>query len=137
METLVNYNTGQTSAFAFAGVQGGWAGGMSGSIYSGLVYGLNGSNTNYSGGFTTGSFGANIFGFASAGSGGLTNGFGGPFQLSRPVVFGGGISAGLLGKFSGGVTATNYTSPLQLGTAGLVRNPLDMILYLAKQVACK
>lgn len=52
METVVKYSSGQVSGFYFGGVQVGWNSGASGSVYSGYVYGLNGSNSNYSGGFT-------------------------------------------------------------------------------------
>jgi len=51
-ELVVNYDSGQVSAFAFGGFQVGWNGGVSGSAYTGFVWGLNGSNSNYSGGFT-------------------------------------------------------------------------------------
>ena len=50
-EIVINYQSGQVSAFGFGGVQVGWNGGASGSAYTGFVYGLNGSNSNYSGGF--------------------------------------------------------------------------------------
>ena len=39
------------------------------------------------------------------------------------------------GGFSGGVTATNYTSPLQIGKLWAF-GPLDFAIYAARQV-CK
>jgi hypothetical protein len=73
-EVVVNYDSGQVSAFGFGGVQVGWNGGVSGSVYSGLVWGLNNSNSNYSGGFTGVNGGAGLGGFAASSSGGLTGG---------------------------------------------------------------
>jgi len=46
-EIVINYNSGQVSAFAYGGAQGGWNGGASASVYSGYVYGLDNSNGNY------------------------------------------------------------------------------------------
>ena len=51
-EVVLNYNSGQVSAFGFGGVQADWNGGASGWVYTGFVYGLNNSNSNYSGGLT-------------------------------------------------------------------------------------
>jgi hypothetical protein len=134
-ELVVNYNSGQVSAFGFGGVQVGWNGGASGSVYTGFVYGLNNSNSNYSGGFTGANGGAGIGGFAASSSGGLTGGAGG--LAPNGAVKAGGISlgGGLLGGFSGGLTATNYTNPLQLGKFWAF-NPLDALLYAARQL-CK
>lgn len=53
------------------------------------------------------------------------------------VVKVGGVSfgGGLVGGFSGGVTATSYSSPTQLGKYWAF-TPLDWVLYAATQV-CK
>jgi RHS repeat-associated protein len=51
-ELVINYDSGQVSAFGFGGAQVGWNGGLSAAVYSGFVWGLNSSNSNYSGGFT-------------------------------------------------------------------------------------
>jgi RHS repeat-associated protein len=134
-ELVVNYSSGQVSAFGFVGFQVGWNGGASGSVYSGFVYGLNNSNSNYSGGFTGVNGGAGLGGFLASSSGGLTGG------TSRLVPNGavkvGGVSfgGGLVGGFSGGVTATSYSSPTQLGKYWAF-TPLDWLLYAATQV-CK
>src|SRR5579883_3053744 len=134
-ELVVNYNSGQVSAFGFGGVQVGWNGGASGSVYIGFVYGLNNSNSNYSGGFTGANGGAGIGGFAASSSGGLTGGTAG-LSPSGAVKAGGiSLGGGLLGGFSGGLTATNYTNPLQLGKFWAF-NPLDALLYAARQL-CK
>lgn len=45
----MNYNTGQTSAFAFAGPEVGWNGAANASAFSGFVWGLDRSNASYSG----------------------------------------------------------------------------------------
>jgi hypothetical protein len=88
--------------------------------------------------------GAGLGGFAAASSGGLTGAAqGGGLQGAASAlapngqVRAGGVSlgGGLLGGFSGGVTATNYTNPLQLGKFWAF-GPTDFALYAAKQ-ACK
>lgn len=136
-ELVVNYNSGQVSAFAYGGAQVGWNGGAQGSVYTGFVYGLNNSNSNYSGGFTGVNGGAGIGGFAASSSGGLTGGGGGLIPNTREVTAV-GVSGGgsLLSGVSGGVTATNYTQPLQLGKNPLGFGLIDPALYLARQ-ACK
>jgi hypothetical protein len=135
-ELVLNYNSGQVSAFGFGGVQVGWTGGASGSVYSGFVYGLNNSNSNYSGGFTGVNGGAGLGGFAASSSGGLTGGASG--LAPNGAVKAGGISfgGGLLGGFSGGVTATNYTNPAQLGKYWAF-GPVDLLLSAARRVLCK
>ena len=119
-EVVYNYNSGQVSAFGYGGVQLGWNGGLSGSIYGGAVYGLNDSNTNYSGGFTGVNGGAEGVGFfAASSSGGLSGGANGlavhPFAAGSTTAIGGGAGFGLLSGASGGVNATNYSNPAQLG----------------------
>ena len=135
-EVVLNYNSGQVSAFGFGGVQAGWNGGASGSVYTGFVYGLNNSNSNYSGGFTGVNGGAGLGGFAASSSGGLTGGASG--LAANGAVNAGGMSfgGGLLGGFSGGVTATNYSNPSQLGKYWAF-GPLDLLLSAARQVLCK
>jgi hypothetical protein len=132
-ELVFNYNSGQVSAFGFGGVQVGWNGGASGSIYTGFVYGLNSSNSNYSGGFTGFNVGDGLGIFGASSSGGLTGGTGG--LAPNGAVTAGGISlgGGLLGGLAGGATATNYTNPLQLGKLWAF-DPLDALLYAARQL---
>ncbi len=126
-ELVFNYNSGQVSAFGFGGVQVGWNGGASGSIYTGFVYGLNSSNSNYSGGFTGFNVGDGLGIFGASSSGGLSGGTGG--LAPNGAVTAGGISlgGGLLGGLAGGATATNYTNPLQLGKLWAF-DPLDALL---------
>jgi hypothetical protein len=134
---VVNYNTGQTSGFLSGGAQAGWNGGVSGSVFSGFIYGpLNGDNSGYSGGFTTTSipvypeYGLNAF--VSASSGGLTGPSGVvPTPGGVSVV---GVSAGgsLLNTQTGGVSVTNYTKPLSFGKWGLT-TPIDFLLFLARR----
>jgi hypothetical protein len=102
-EVVINYQSGQVSAFDFGGVQVGWNGGASGSAYTGFVYGLNSSNSNYSGGFTGVNGGAGFGGFAARSSGGLTGGAGGLLPTSG--VTAAGVS---FGGFSG--TDGNYSN---------------------------
>ena len=133
VELVLNYNSGQTSAFSFGGLQLGWNGGVSGSIYTGFVYGLNTLNANYSGGFTSVNGGAGLGAFAASSSGGLTHGASGLSPTGEVKAVGVGVGAGLLGGFSGGVSATNYTKPLQAGKfAGFT--PQDLLLYAARQL---
>jgi len=139
-EVVINYQSGQVSAFGFGGVQAGWNGGASGSVYTGFVYGLNGSNSNYSGGFTGVNGGAGFGGFAARSSGGLTGGAGGLLPTSGVTAAGVSFGGGLLSGATGGVTATNYSNPFQFG-AGLSAligsiNPIDSLLSAAQQV-CK
>jgi len=136
-ELVVNYDTGQVSAFAFGGLQVGWNGGVSGSVYTGFVWGLNGTNSNYSGGFTGVNGGAGLGGFAESSSGGLTGGTSGLVPNGNVNAAGISLGGGLLGGFSGGVTATNYSNPAQLGKFwGFGLSPVDWLLYAARQV-CK
>lgn len=139
-EVVINYNSGQVSAFSFGGVQAGWNGGASGSAYTGFVYGLNASNSNYSGGFTGVNGGAGFGGFAARSSGGLTGGAGGLLPTSGVTAAGVSFGGGLLSGATGGVTATNYSNPFQFGAAmsAAIRslNPIDSLLYAARQV-CK
>lgn len=134
-ELVVNYNSGQVSAFGFGGVQTGWNGGMSGSVYAGLIYGLKVSNSNYSGGFTSINGGMGPGGFLASSSGGLTNGLGGLTPDGKVKAGGLSFGAGLLGSASFGAAATNYTKPFQLGK-WLGFSPIDMLLYSARQL-CK
>lgn len=139
MEMVVNYGSGQVSGFYFGGVQLGWNGGASGSVYSGYAYGLNGTNSNYGGGFTgfNGGLGPGVFGAST--SSGLTGGVSGlAVNPSAPgAVSVGGLSfgGGLLGGFSGGLTATNYTSPIQMGKFWAF-DASDWAMYAATQL-CK
>ena len=134
-EVVVNYNSGQVSAFGFGGLQVGWNGGASGSIYTGFVYGLNNSNSNYSGGFTGANGGYGLGGFAASSSGGLTGGASGLAPNGQVKVGGASLGASLIPTPTGGVTATNYTKPLQLGKFWAF-GPTDFVLYAARQV-CK
>lgn len=103
-ELLVNYDSGEVSAFGFGGTQVGWNGGLSGSVYSGYIKGLDSSNSNYSRGLSgvNGALGVGggvlgIGGFAAASSGELTGGARGLVSLNPPVVVGGSVGASLGG----------------------------------------
>lgn len=105
-EVVINYNSGQVSAFAFGGAQVGWNGAASGSINSGFVYGLNNSNGNYSGSFTGVAGSGRVGGFLQSSSGGSVK------------VGGVSVGASLLGPVTFAGTVTHYTQPLQLGRWG-------------------
>src|SRR5205823_5729106 len=109
----------------------------------GFVYGLNDSNSNYSGGFSGINGAAAVGGFLQSSSGGLTNGGRGLIPNPRAVTAGGvSVGGSLLGGFTGGLSATHYTQPLQLGKWGWFLNnlsgltPLDSTLYTGRQL-CK
>ena len=128
-------NSGQVSAFGFGGLQVGWNGGSSGSIYTGFVYGLNNSNSNYLGGFTGLNGGAGAGVFAASSSGGLTGGTSGLAPNGAVKVGGVSVGASLIPGPTGGAAATNYTKPLRLGKFWAFA-PIDVALYAARQ-ACK
>jgi RHS repeat-associated protein len=136
-EIVVNYNSGQVSAFGYSGVQVGWNGGVSGSVYGGYVYGLNNTNSNYSGGFTGGNGSiASVGGFVASSSGGLTGKFPrGQSPTGDVTAAGVSLGASLIPTPTGGVNATNYTKPLQLGKFWAF-GPGDFFLYAARQL-CK
>jgi hypothetical protein len=134
-EIVVNYDSGQVSAFGFGGVQAGWNGGLSGTAYIGFVYGLNESNSNDSGGFSgfNAAMGTGVFWVSS--SGGLTNGIGGTVPAGDVTAAGFSVGAGVLGPVSGGVTVTGYTRPQQMGRYWGF-SPLDMLISSVRQL-CK
>ena len=135
-EIVMNYNSGQTSAFPLGGTQIGWNGGMTGSVYTGFVYGLNDANSNYSGGFTGFNVGAGPGIFAASSSGGLTGGTSKMAPNGEVTAYGVSLGAGLLSGFSGGVTATNYSSAQPIGKFGAFTT-LDLLLFAARQTLCK
>jgi hypothetical protein len=125
VDTVKNYNSGQTSLFATGGGMLGWNGGASLTATSGLVYGLDGTNNGYSGQFK----GGNLYlptpiPFVGAG-GSITHGNG-------VTVVSGGVGAALVGRATGGATWTNTTKPLNVGRfAGFTA--LDFVGYLLRQ----
>jgi RHS repeat-associated protein len=124
VELILNYDTGQISAFAFGGAQVGWNGAATGTLYQGNVYGLNGTNSNYSGPFTGGNVSGKVAGVFGAKSG--------------PVyAVGGSASLSLLsGPFSFGANRTVYSSPLQLGRFWAFQDQ-DYYMFLGRQIACR
>jgi hypothetical protein len=90
-------------------------------------------------GFTGLNGGAGLGGFVASSSGGVTGGAGGlavhPSAPGSVTAFGGSIGGGVLGGFSRGVTATNYSNPFQLGKFAAF-GIADYLLYAARQV-CK
>jgi RHS repeat-associated protein len=139
-EIVFNYDSGQVSAFGFGGTQIGFSGGLSGSVYTGNVWGLNSSNSNYSGGFTGGNLSPKSLGgggvFAAASSGGLTGSARSKFSLGSPVVGESSLGASVIPSL-GGLTFTNYSQPRQLGKYWpLALNPSDALLFAARRL-CK
>jgi RHS repeat-associated protein len=141
-EIVMNYDSGQVSAFGFGGTQIGWNGAASASVYSGAIYGLEADNSNYSKGFTGGNvslpIGGGVVGigaFAGGSSGGFTGGAKGLIP-GGPVVV--GLSAGVSAAYGvGGGTVTHYSKPVQLGKLWpFALNPTDALLFTARQL-CK
>jgi len=109
---------------------------QSATAYTGYAWGLNGDNSNYSGGFSGFSAGTNAGVFGDRSSGGVTSGPGGLVPSSGPgtvTIVGVNVSASLLGKFSFGLNATNYSKPLQLGSFWAFTTA-DWSNYLARRV---
>ena len=124
VELILNYDSGQISAFAFGGAQIGWNGGVSGSLYQGNVYGLNNTNSNYAGPFTgVNGSGAMIGGFAAHAPGVNTIGASASWSL-------------LSGPFSFGANRTMYSQPLQLGRFWAFEEK-DYYMFLGRQIACR
>jgi hypothetical protein len=124
-EVVLNYKSGQVSLFGYSGAQFGWSGGVSVSAYSGFVTGLNSSNSNYAGGFYGASAAGTFGGFAA-----ISEDRTGPTS-----VVGGSIGAALT-EFTGGLSYTKYTQPVQLGR-GLAFTDLDMAFFATTQAVCK
>jgi RHS repeat-associated protein len=142
-EIVLNYDTGQVSAFGFHGAQAGWNGVVSASVNNGYAWGLSGDNSNYQGGFSgfVGAGGAPVAvgGFGARSSGGLEGPIRGVPPESRVTVAGATIGAAALGKASGGGMTMNYTKPLQIGKMGplvAATSPVDALIYGARQL-CK
>jgi hypothetical protein len=141
-EIVTNYNTGEVSAIYSKGVYAGWNGGLEGQAFSGAIYNLGNSNSNYSGGFTTGSgsFGA-VGGYVSQSSGGLSSNSVDPFPPAgaKPVrVVGGSVGWNVTGSlFTGQGSVTNYSNPVPLGRYWTIAtNPVDLLGFIERQV-CK
>lgn len=108
IDTVLNYNSGQTSLFATGGVSGGWNGGVSLTASSGLVYGLDQTNNGFSGPFKGASFYVPTP-IPGVGAGGSVISGGGVTVVSA------GASAGLVGKYGGGISATTTSRALNTG----------------------
>ena len=140
VELVQNYRSGQVSGFAFGGAQAGWNGGASANISSGFVWGLNDSNTNYSGGFSgvngSGRVGVNV----QSSSGGLTGGarelIPNPREVTS-VTLTAGVS--LIPTPTGGATVTHATRPLQMGRWWAQASNMNMIdgSLIAANQACR
>ena len=138
-EIVVNYDTGQTSAFAFGGVHAGVNGALSGTIYTGFAYGLQGDNSNYSQGFTGFQSSLGLVGdvaiFAnSSAKGGFVKGAPGVVPDFQVTVYGAGVSANLMDlPYTGNANTTYYSNPQQIGRFtgfGL----LDYVFYGARRI---
>lgn len=120
VEVVKNYDTGQVSGFTYGGVHAGWNGGFSVDAHAGLAWGLDGNNSNYSGGFTGASGSAGILGaYAAGGNPGLQSGGLRGLLPSRDGVKVAGILVGanLMGVGTGEINTTYYSSPHQFGRA--------------------
>jgi hypothetical protein len=108
IDTVHNYNSGQTSVFATGGFQAGWNGGGSVTETQGLIWGLDKTNNGYKGPFKGGALYAPTPVPSVGAGGGYAKGGG-------VTVAYGGLSAGLVGRYGGGRTWTKTTSPLNIG----------------------
>lgn len=140
-ETVVNYNTGETSGFFSGGFNFGWNGGAQASANNGFIFNLGDSNANYSGPFTniSGSYGQPIgFGvYTGISSGGMDH----PATINygQPNVVGVSAGVSVVGSISGGAGVTYYTKPTPLGNMfsfshSATTTPLDYFMYAARQV---
>jgi hypothetical protein len=121
IDTVLNYNSGQTSLFATGGVSGGWNGGVSLTVSSGLVFGLDQTNNGFSGPFK----GASLYvptPIPGVGGGGSVISGGGVTVISA------GASAGL-GRYGGGISATTTSRPMNTGRFTLP----DFVGYLLRR----
>lgn len=142
-ETVLNYKSGEESAFVFGGQQViGWNGAASISVNNGVAYGLNDDNRNYKGGFTgvNGAMGVSghvaLGGFLATSSDGVKNPIPSIFSDAKDVVFAGGVSvsAGVHGQVTGGVAVTEYSAPIPLGRqAWWTMSPFDVAMYAMNQ----
>jgi hypothetical protein len=126
----MNYRSGQVSLFGFLGGQAGWNGFFAGSLYTGFVYGLNDSNSNYSGGFTQASASATVLGgyMARGSAGDLQQGVAGLVPNGSVRVFGASVGQSLT-EVTATISSTQYSSPLQLGSRWMqAANPVDLTL---------
>ena len=108
VDTVFNYNSGQSSVFATGGMSFGWNGGLSVTASTGLVYGLDGTNNGFSGPFKGGSLYVPTP-IPDVGAGGSIIRGGGVTVVSA------GASAALVGRYGFGVSKTNTTNPLNVG----------------------
>ncbi|MBW8882585.1 MAG: hypothetical protein JF615_14525 [Asticcacaulis sp.] len=136
-EEVLNYRTGATSGFGFAGAFFGWNGGASVTASTGFAWGLNDDNSNYAGGFSGASLsGPAIGGFVARSSNSFQAGTGIKGFVPAPIgtkgavtVVGLSVGANLTGGAGGGVHFTNYTRPVQLGRFGPGWTFSDYIMY--------
>jgi hypothetical protein len=109
---------------------------LSGSVYTGAAYGLNNDNSNYSGGFTTGSGSVGPVSVSvSRSSNGLGESLGvapsGTPNAVTTITAGGG--EGLNTQVTGFGSVTNYSNPIQAGQfSGFELG--DLLAYGARQV---
>jgi hypothetical protein len=123
-DTVVNYNSGQTSLFATGGGGLGWNGGGSLTATTGLVYGLGNTNNGFSDQFKGFNLYVPVAPNVSAG-GSRTSGNG-------VTVYSAGISGSLAGRVSLGGTWTNTTKPFDVGKfTGYT--PIDYLGYLLRR----
>jgi RHS repeat-associated protein len=116
VELIQNYRSGQISGFAFGGAQVGRNGIATGTLSTGFVWGLDDSNSNYSGGFSGVNGGAMIGGSLQSSSGGLTGSardlIPDPRQVTSATLT---LSRSVYPGVTYGATVTNYSQPLQMG----------------------
>ena len=128
-ELLLNYNTGELSAFGYAGMQGGFNGGISRTGNVGFVWGLGSDSSAYGGWFRGGALSVGTLGVSAAKS---------PTSPVTAVSLTAGASRVPV-RVSGGGTATYYSPPFSFGNVRpfvATTNPIDNALFAARD-ACK
>jgi RHS repeat-associated protein len=136
VEIVLNYNTGELSAFASGGLFGGVNGGASGGPFAGLIYGLGNSNANFSKGFSGVAVSApgGIGGFIESSSESPQN----PFKLNLltgpKVIAASWTPSVLTGGTNAMGTATYASPPLSLGHQFLAYNTFDSMLFTLRKL---
>lgn len=123
-DVVVNYNSGQTSLFATGALSAGWNGGLSGTVSTGLVYGLGNTNDGFSGNFKGGNFSVTTPAGLTAG-GSIVRGGG-------VTVISGGVGAALVGRFGGGGAVSATSKPLNVGKFTAYA-PVDYVGYFLRR----
>jgi len=132
LELVVNYDSGEASGFATGGIQGGWNGVGTGTVFSGLIYGpLGNSNEGYSGGFSGQGASAPLPIEPQLSGGAYHQGSG-----NGVSEYGLNLGVSALGRYGFGYNWTKTSPALPLGKYWLYA-PDDWLIWAARRVLCK